>query len=88
MIPFAYLPPPQPVQQIVVQQPAPLAQVLAPRRGYKPPVFNNRRARRAYQAAVLRRVRHTLFTKLDKATMPHGTSVRQLRVECRREGII
>jgi hypothetical protein len=81
VIPFVYMPPPQPVQQIVVQQPAPVAQILAPRRGYKPPVFNNRRERRAYQAAVLRRLRHTLFTKTDKAAMPHLVSVRNCRTE-------
>ena len=83
MIPFAYMPPPQPAQQIVVQTSAPTAQSLPAKRssGGKPPEFVNRRARRAYQAAVLRRLRHTLFTKTEKRAMPHLVSVANCRAE-------
>jgi hypothetical protein len=82
MIPIAYQPPPQaPTHTIVVQQPAPVAQMLSPRRGYKPPEFVNRKHRRAYQAACLRRIRHTLFTKLQKRAATELTGVRNVRAE-------
>lgn len=81
MIPFAYVPPPRPVAQIVVQQPAPVASKPEVRKGFKPPEFRNRRERRAYRAAVLRRVRHTLFSKTAKRAMPQLVSV----VNCRAE---
>jgi hypothetical protein len=82
MIPFAYTPPPQPVQQVVVQQPAPAASAPAPReRGFKPPESWNRQQRRAYEAAVMRRLRHKLFTKTMKRAAPHLVSVLNCRAE-------